>query len=97
MQDGSSESNYSGNGKNVGRNFIEIDSKKICKAVKSKCKLQTFEYIDQQRVLKIRNIREHPIAYKITIVWYVILAIKTSNNYNKFGVLGAKSTSEVYM
>ena len=65
------------------------------KAVESKRKLKIFEYIDQRRNLNFRNTWEHPVAYKITIVSYVILTIKTSNNYNNHGVLGAKSTSEV--
>ena len=65
------------------------------KAVESKCRLKIFEYIDQRKNLNIRNAWERPVAYKIKIVSYVILTIKTSNNYNNHGVLGAKSTSEV--
>lgn len=55
-EDGALEYNYLGNDLNVGRNFIKTVSKKIYKAVESKGRLQTFEYIDQTGTLKIRNL-----------------------------------------
>ena len=54
-------------------------------------------YWSRRKLEDKKCMTEHPVAYKITIVSYVILAIKTSNNYNNYRVFGAKSTVEVYI